>query len=458
MQKGASHVSAPRPSELSVRLNRPLGAFKHIHGINLGPLMMSGAVRTSEHFSEIGFPTVRLHDCPYACWGTVDIPCIFPLFHLDHRDPKNYKFGRTDAYVQSILDCGSQIVYRLGTSIQHHPGLQEDTRPPEDYAKWAEICCNVIRHYNQGWADGFQHDIRYWEIWNEAEIGNNKQWAGTYEEFTTFFIRSATHFKAEFPDLMIGGPAFAGVNEKKVETFLAKLRDESCPLDFCSWHTYAQSPGELGEKSRMIRELLDRYDFRETESHLNEWNVGPRGRDWGKMRSDPKVARRFFDYVHSAGGAAFTASTLAELQDAPLEMTNYYSAGNLRWSIFDDSALPHKPFYTFRAFKALLEETPTRLEVSGSDADEGLAVLAGVSEDGRVLSLLLSNFASDTSKWKVRLEGLDASTTEVRSLVLDAERDLEQDSPESVRLEGAELSTDVPEETVRLVRVRMSNA
>ncbi|MBI4578450.1 MAG: hypothetical protein HY718_02035 [Planctomycetes bacterium] len=43
----------------------------------------------------------------------------------------------------------------------------------KDFAKWAKICVNIIRHYNEGWADGFHYNIRYWEIWNEPNVGNS---------------------------------------------------------------------------------------------------------------------------------------------------------------------------------------------------------------------------------------------------------------------------------------------
>ena len=49
--------------------------------------------------------------------------------------------------------------------------------PPKDYAKWARICEHIITHYTEGWADGFNYKITYWEIWNEPE--NIQMWQGT---------------------------------------------------------------------------------------------------------------------------------------------------------------------------------------------------------------------------------------------------------------------------------------
>jgi hypothetical protein len=54
--------------------------------------------------------------------------------------------------------------------------------PPADFDKWAEICCRIIAHYNEGWGDGFRHGIEYWEIWNEAD-GGALMWAGTWDDY-----------------------------------------------------------------------------------------------------------------------------------------------------------------------------------------------------------------------------------------------------------------------------------
>ena len=39
-------------------------------------------------------------------------------------------------------------------------------------------------HHNEGWADGFNYGIEYWEIWNEPDFdkddaSNKRTWGGT---------------------------------------------------------------------------------------------------------------------------------------------------------------------------------------------------------------------------------------------------------------------------------------
>lgn len=57
-----------------------------------------------------------------------------------------------------------------------------------DFQKWAVVCEHIVRHYNEGWADGYHLNIKYWEIWNEPDLGSedpatSKTWGGTKEQF-----------------------------------------------------------------------------------------------------------------------------------------------------------------------------------------------------------------------------------------------------------------------------------
>ncbi|MCF7854297.1 MAG: hypothetical protein K9N51_05825 [Candidatus Pacebacteria bacterium] len=447
---------------LQVDVSKSAGAVRAIHGINDGPLCINGGRpgtrgNHSPYFKEIEFPTVRLHDCPFFYRGAVDVPCIFPLFHLDPTDPRNYKFKRTDDYIKAIVDCGCGIVYRLGVSIEQAPDYQYDTDPPADVGKWVEICANIIRHYNYGWADGYEFGIRYWEIWNEPDNGPS-QWNGSFEEFTAFYIEAATKLKEKFPDLMIGGPALNGgmlSNARtKLEAFLPDVRKAGAPLDFLSWHAYPLIPGEQTTAAREVRDTLDQYGFTATESHLNEWNLGPPGHKWGAGARSPQLENEYMTNNHNHVGASLVAACLTALQDAPVDMTNYYRAGLMTRGMFDhDSGRPHKPFYAFRAFKKVLTETPARCAVSGADPDNGLAVLAGKSEVGDVLNLLLTNFDADPARWKIELQNVSGTCRLAHNLVLDASRNLEDDPDDSVCLENNTLAVSMPAYSVRLVTI-----
>ncbi len=371
-----------------VDFSRELGTIRPLHGVNNGPFNWGSRADVSVSHREAGIPWVRLHDVHWPSPDVVDIPCIFPLFHADPNDPANYLFARTDAYIKTIVDLGEQIVWRLGVSIEHSGFLQ--THPPPDFAKWAAICVNIIRHYNEGWAGGFHHNIRYWEIWNEPSNGRS-MWSGTREQYFQLYETAARAIKAHDPKLKVGGPAIGNHRDPWVPALLEYCRDRKLPLDFFSWHCYTGSPLVLTEAAERVRAMLDEYGFKATESHLNEWHY--LGDGWDPIHAgDPRqyaALREGYAQTNGPEGAAFVAAALMLLQDSRLDVANYYTGDTSRWGLFDEYGVPKKTYYAFRAFNELCK-TPCRVGCTGTTPD-GLTVCAGMSKDRRAAHVLVSN-------------------------------------------------------------------
>ena len=58
--------------------------------------------------------------------------------------------------IDQLHQQGVEPFYRLGTTIENSHRIKTyHIYPPKDYQKWAKICEGIIRHYNEGWADGF---------------------------------------------------------------------------------------------------------------------------------------------------------------------------------------------------------------------------------------------------------------------------------------------------------------
>ncbi|HBF14957.1 MAG TPA: hypothetical protein DDW30_04610, partial [Clostridiales bacterium] len=200
---------------------------------------------------------------------------IFPRFEADVNDPTSYDFACTDEYIAVTLEAGTETFFRLGQKIEHEI-CKHHTVPPADFHKWAEICEHIIRHYNEGWADGYHYNIQYWEIWNEADLDpesrpDKRTWGGTAEQFFDLYEMTAKHLKACFPHLMIGGPALAH-DEAWAECFLIRAEQNRIPLDFFSWHIYCTTPEKMIAKNARIQEMLNRHGFENVENILNEWN------------------------------------------------------------------------------------------------------------------------------------------------------------------------------------------
>ena len=139
------------------------GRIKPMHGIGQPPIL--GLYDTMFHYvGEAGFPYSRLHDVggPFGGSRFVDIPNLFPDFDADETLPGSYDFVFTDWLIERQ---GCEPIFRLGVTIENFAGIKAyRVFPPKDFGKWARICEHVIRHYNEGWADGYTFRIRYWEI------------------------------------------------------------------------------------------------------------------------------------------------------------------------------------------------------------------------------------------------------------------------------------------------------
>ncbi len=387
---------------LEVDLSARVGVIRPLHGVNLGPVQMNGWFDFSKSYKELGFPHTRLHDCPYAVPETVDIHSIFPNFDADPRDPRSYRFLITDDYIQAIIDTGSQVIYRLGETIEHHTRRKYFIHPPANFQKWAEVCVHIIRHYNEGWANGFRHNIRYWEIWNEP--WSPKCWTGSAQDYYRLYEVAAKAIKAHDHSLKVGGPSSDGGGPGPFSMgFLEHCRETHAPLDFFSWHIYARDPAAILGQSVALREMLARHGFSYAESHLNEWNYLPsEGWRFNSPEKDPDCIRRAISEISGMPGAAFDAATLVHMQDCPIDVANFYWARHGMWGLWDDCGAARKNFHAFRAFRSLLD-TPHRVRTTPNDPLSGHALLAGVA-DGPAAGILLVNHRARETDFLIEIK------------------------------------------------------
>ena len=152
-----AHSADEGAASVTLDFAKPAGKIRALHGVNNGPVNWGVGGDLTNYHKEAGFPSCRLHDCHYAGQNVVDIHFIFPIFDADADDAMYYRFAETDAYIAGMVNVGEQITYRLGESIECRSRQYSNggfyVQPPADFAKWAKICVNIIRHYNDGWAN-----------------------------------------------------------------------------------------------------------------------------------------------------------------------------------------------------------------------------------------------------------------------------------------------------------------
>jgi len=451
--------SAPCAVELTVDFTQTNGTIRPLHGVNMGPLCYRGMVDLSAYHRELGVPFTRLHDVVWVNAEAVDIHTIFRDFRNDPALPESYDFRQTDDYVQSIINVGSQIVYRLGESIEHTPHKYH-VQPPPDPEKWAAICIGIIRHYNEGWANGFHHNIGYWEIWNEPDV-RPAMWTGSDEQYLHLYEVAAKAIKRQFPQVKVGGPALGHSGDFKTESFqpspflfkfLAHCRKTDAPLDFYSWHRYTKNPADFARWAWAIRGVLDRRGFPKAESHLNEWNYLPRG-DWGPMMKEGAGRKReeWFAELSGPAGAAFAVWTLISLQDAPVDVANFYTGEIQGFGLFNFHGVPNKSFYAFKAFKELLD-TPVRVAVK---SQARLAICAGLSHNQSEASILLSNFDLGDQEIELGAKRLPWDGPTLCSFyIVDAEHDFTKAREVTQPADKCKLVFDLKAPSVCLIKLR----
>lgn len=401
------------------------GGIKPINAVNNGPTKQSvRGASNFEAYQALHIPYARNHDASfftgYGGEHTVDVHRIFKNFDADENDPASYLFAPTDHYVSNTIAAGTKVFYRLGASIEHYH--KYGTVPPKDYLKWARICEHIIRHYTEGWADGFFYDIEYWEIWNEPECGNadgsNPCWQGTEEEFIEFFCTALAYLKEKFPHLKIGGPAFTS---PKVTPFkhalLTEVKKRGIPFDFYSFHGYIKSPEKVTLLAEIAQEHLKEVGLENVELHYNEWNYvrAWAGEEYIYSRKAAKETK----------GASLIAGAFAAAQASPLDMMMYYDARPSNWcGLFDTYTYAClKPYYTFRLFDKLAQLGQwVKTEHVVED------IYSCAATDGKESAVLLTHYNDDdsTTSKQVKLTFLNAKKSErvkVEYYLLDADHD-----------------------------------
>ena len=403
--------------KVELDFSREVGPVKPVNSVGQPPMFGGPTNFQMFHYlKEAGVPYARLHDVGGWMGGGlwVDIPNLFPDFDADETNPKNYRFDLTDALLKALVANGVEPYFRLGVTIENFAGAGFQPRrslPPKDFAKWARICEQVIRHYTEGWADGCKLKVSYWEIWNEPdnfpEIEKNCMWKDDFESYVRFYGVVAPYLKAKFPHLKIGGYGscgfYAGIGAGQVKAanssprlehfvtcahqFLKAAKANGWPLDFFSFHSYSR-PAEAVRQVCFADEFLNQYGFTrdKTERHFNEWlpHVGRQG---------------------TAQQAAGIAAELIGLQNGPCDLACIYDA---RCGVGDYSPLfnpmtckPHKAYYAFTAFNELRRcGQAVRVTVDGAS---GLSAAAAKGPDGAAIFL-----ANDTDgEIPVSFRGLD---------------------------------------------------
>jgi len=443
---------------LSVNFDREIGKIRpELHSSGFGPQICACPQENIDAIKAMGFKASRTHDWSLINPGqrVCDYYFMFPLMHLDAKDPKNYLFSRTDYLLNLTREkLGHEIFFRLGASIEHSDmDAHFNVLIPEDFEKVAEIFAATVRHYNNGWGNGHNWGIKYWEIWGEpdnrnlwdlrddqkAKIEPSARDQKRMEFFVKFFVMCLKRLKSEFPDIKVGGPALVKMREYYFIELLKACKEAGVAPDFISWHHYTGDPKVIMDAIDKGRELCDSFGFRDCELIIDEWHYfGPYAwRDlfpWKKNASlHSEGWKRAISGPASHTGidsSCFNITMLSKFQTSKLDQAYYYGCRNEgNWGFMDSTRRKNKVFYGLKMFGGFIKERSLICESSGST---NVTVFAAKDAAGNRKAMLVTDYRSSSAdEISVEVSGVPANA-DVRAWVHDYTRDFE---PISVRFE-----------------------
>ena len=201
----------------TVHFAEEYGSIAPIHGVNNGPLVRKAweiedcqpiwyGSNYTEEYNKMQIPSSRTHgEGPgdmNRIWVHADENGV-PIYEgYDPLNMSNYDFSETDQRVQATMATTHTSVYwRLGYP-KAYPSYQDcaDWRsPPDNFTIFAQAAVQVLKHYRDGWNDGFYFDsFDAVEVWNEPYLSN--WWSGTADEYYGLYHAVNSAVTDEFGD------------------------------------------------------------------------------------------------------------------------------------------------------------------------------------------------------------------------------------------------------------------
>ncbi|MCM8757098.1 MAG: hypothetical protein NC823_01285, partial [Candidatus Omnitrophica bacterium] len=333
----------------------------------------------------------------------------------------------SDQIFKAITSGGFEPYFRLGDSWNSGPNFPApERRAPINRHNWVRAAVEVVRHYRS--LTGAK--LRYVEIWNEPD--HKQFWDDSPYEFHLLFHETACALKKNFPEIKVGGPGFTAAavvlprGNLTVTAFLDFIQRQRTPLDFISWHLYANDPVTFRQAARFYRQELDKRGLFKTESHVTEYHTNDRRLPAGLSPIEVRAG--------SAGAAILTAAWIA-LQAENVSQAFVYRGIDMSmhqpnfYGLFQPDGTPKKPALAFSLWSRLAG--CEKLLVKTGEQSGGLWFLAGRNSAGQILVLVANptqeghwwrvSFQNHPEKKRVTIEEINQSAREVikREINLD---------------------------------------
>jgi hypothetical protein len=374
-------------TNFTVDISSSSGQFKELFSANgIGPGNSASPFNHVAKFQELGIDYIRTHDFQYA----FDHSVIFPDTSRDPLDPSAYNFHTTDSCISDILSAGGKVYYRFGQSFDLS---HTHNKPPYNYEKWAQVCLQTIKHYNDGWNNGFNYNLDYFEIWNEPDIKDF--WTGTPTDYVKLYRITAKMIKQYDQTLKIGGPAISNVfNEDFTNTFLDSVKVGNIPLDFFSYHLYYHfNPWYFKYVNEYAKKKLTDAGLTNVELINSEWNSYLYSFD----------TPSFFGMDDALNAASLTGA-MCYMQSSSIGKFFRYAFDNYLFGMVNWDDEWRYSGLAMRSVKQLMDNN-TKINAIGGDS-LGTVIFASKSTTNNDLNILIADNSSSAKGYILNLPNL----------------------------------------------------
>ena len=410
-------LQKPQYATVNVDLSLKMGEIKPLHSMCNGPASYGADI--SPLFREIGVPYVRF-DCTDSAVSAyaVDISRIFKDSGADPTDPESYDFAVTDKYVEAAYLSGAKVIFRLGESID----LLASHKTPRIYDMpdvLARVCVNVIRHYNERWANGYEFGIEYFEIAGAAFDGDNG-----FEKYKQL----ADSIKLYGEDIKIGGMSF-DLFSGRAREFLRFCKKSRAPLDFLCVDCFASDVVEVCAEAGKLSALMMNLGYNDCEIIFGKWGYANGELARADGSKDKSGFKKLLEDQRGVSGAAYAAAMLLSLQNIEgLKTACFFDAQPMIsqfCAIADPFGEPRKPYYSFKAFGELYRAGgrvyAESLQTDGM-AHTGVYACAATSDGGEAY-IMLASFKG-CGVIDLRLDGIPDDLYSADIYMLDGVKDM----------------------------------
>ncbi|GEM_PF-1169631 len=264
--------------------------------------------------------------------------------------PGRFNWATHDALVAKARSLGLEVMGSLGyTAVWASSAPPEVTRavdreryPPRDYDAWGRYVFETVSRY--------RGQVRYWEVWNEPDLGGEGPfgfWRASEAEFARLLAVAYQNVKRADPraQVVIGGLSLGGSPGVLNEDFFPRiLRDPAYPaaryFDIAAFHQYG-SRETARQRFLYVRGELEKVGAGDKPIWVTEVGATSESRpqDPPQYRGPEGQARYVRDMLPYLLQLGAQKVFWFSLTDAQLSGSNYISHGLL------DSQLAPKPAY-----------------------------------------------------------------------------------------------------------------